>query len=356
MSSVYLTHEVMQGQGPEDWLQSSDWRAIAMTKLHRVGISVINPIELAQHFVEEQENARKSVKRALELIDQSDAVLANLINSSVGTAMEIFYAHRRGKPVTVIGSSPFSPWVLSHSRAQFEDVEEAVDFLVGEHLSTDFLSWSLHYEKLLSERYEEYPPSGESDFVFTGGILPVLLMAPRATSYFREGEFIEPDVFTGSMCATIQKYSRSHSLISSYCVVADPMRYTDTPLIRTVSEAARAGQVGCVIMLLGLGRHESPGLQIEYNNAETACDCKNANRLKDKLSQLDTVSLTNISEDLRPFANYLDEVLSVPLVVIKTHRRYRMPRLQPELFLFLIKLVSEFAREVGIGLNQDMRQ
>src|SRR5271154_2046317 len=139
------------------------------------------------------------------MIDQCDTLLANLNKPNYGTPMEIFYAHRRGKVVTVVGQSPFSPWVLSHSQARFQDIDRALDFLIGEPPQFDPVAWALQYEGVLAERYEQLPPAGEPDYQFLGGELPVLILAPHATAFFREGEFQDADSFTGSMAALIHR-------------------------------------------------------------------------------------------------------------------------------------------------------
>src|SRR5262249_47337307 len=145
-SSIYLTGGTIDAQDVVAFGPDADWRSLAMTKLARYGLRVVNPLEFAwtsEHtsaqdldeglnILDEGLNLR--VQRSLELIDQCDAVLANLNRSSYGTAMEIFYAYRRGKVVTVVGPSPFSPWVLSHSQARFGDIQHALDYIIEEQV------------------------------------------------------------------------------------------------------------------------------------------------------------------------------------------------------------------------------
>jgi nucleoside 2-deoxyribosyltransferase len=355
LSSIYLTGDQLDTQQFSGQVTAPDWRSLAVNKLHRHGVKVINPLELAysihdrtEELVTEEVEMR--VRRALELIDQSDAVLANLTRSSYATAMEMFYAHRSGKLVTVIGQSPFSPWVLSHSQARFNAVDDAIDFILGEQPHSP-LHWALQYEAQLSERYEQLPPPGEADYKFIGGQLPVLALAPHATAYWREGEFEEADSFTGSMAALINRTSGCHSMLSNYCCVADPCWYTQTPLRRAFTDVVKAGQIACVVMLLGSSWHEAPGLQLTAYApvAKTAEDY--TARLKQKLGALEQV-VTDVNSDLYvlPLVRFATTELQVPVVVLKMHKRYRMPRLQSEQFLQIVGLISEFMTETGTEL------
>lgn len=332
---------------------SSDWRSLATTKLQTYGLKVINPLELAWSEVEsvdlDQENQAIDlrVRRALDLIDQCDALLANLAKSSYGTAMELFYAHRRGKMVTVVGQSPFSPWVLSHSQARFEDIDHALDYIIDEKPRSAPFDFALQYEGQLSERYEQLPPAGEPDYKFIGGDLPVLVLAPHATAYWREGEFQEADTFTGSMAAVLNRITSCHSLLTFYCCVADPCWHLETPLRRAFADIIKAGQVGLVLVLLGSSWHETTGFQLSAYGPDKLETNEYLSRLKLKLGHLESVSTESSDHYVRPLAQFAADELAVPTVILKMHKRYRMPRLQLEAFSHIIKSVAEFISESG---------
>jgi len=354
-SSIYLTGDQINAQLLSAQSAWPDWRSVAVNKLQMHGMRVINPLELAYSQLDRQdepvtEEIEHRVRRALELIDQADAVLANLTRSSYATAMEMFYAFRRGKLVTVVGQSPFSPWVLSHSQARFGEVDDAIDYLIGEQPHSP-LNWALQYEALLSERYEQFPPAGEPDYKFIGGELPVLVMAPHATAYWREGEFYEVDSFTGSMAALLNRMSGCHALISHYCCVADPCWYMQTPMRRAFSDIVKAGQIGLVVILLGSSWHEGPGLHItSYGPAADVCE-NYATRLKMKLSSLEPVATEALADyHVRPILHYTAEELSCPVIVVRMHKRYRMPKLQLEQFMHLVRRLNDFVSEAGIEL------
>ena len=333
------------GQMPEP-----DWRTLAMTKLQRYGLNVLNPLELTWSMGDLETGVDSRVRRALDLINQCDAVLANLIKPSYGTAMEIFYAHRRGKMVTVIGQSPFSPWVLSHSQARFGDIDHALDFIIGEQPQVDPVSWCLQYEGLLAEHYEQFPPDGELDYRLLGGELPVLVLAPHATSFFREGEFQEPAAFTGSMAAVLNRLARCHSLMSFYCCVADPCWHLEAPMLRALADIVKNGQIGLVVLLLGSAWHESPGLHIGANGPDSVVLEDLANELRLRLSSIEPVVVDKYDCLAEPLVRFTAHELGVPLITIKMHKRYRMPRLQPEPFTQIVDSLRGFVEQVGVDL------
>jgi len=356
LSSVYLTGDSLQAQDLLASASSQDWRAFAMTKLQRYGLRVVNPFEFTwstvDDLMENNQEPDSRVRRALDLIDQSDALLANLNRSSYGAAMELFYAFRRGKMVTVVGHSPFNPWVVSHSQARFEDIDEAIEYIAGERPRGLPLDWALQYEALLSERYEQFPPPGEPDYRFLGGQVPILLLAPHATAFWREGEFQEGDAFTGSMAALLHRLSDCHALFSNYCCAADPCWYLETPMRRAFMDVVKTGQIGLVFLLLGASWHEAPGLQLSCTGPSLEKCADYSTRLKNRLSALDTVSEDSTDFRLEPLVRFCAEELSVPIITLKLHKRYRMPRLQRKTFAQIVSCLREFIDEAGLELKE----
>lgn len=352
MSHIYLTGDVVESSdlsGLVDRQQQlqQDWRTFAMSRLQRYGMQVVNPIVGAWATDDGQE---RRVRRALDLIDQSDAVLANLLAPGYGTPMEIFYAHRRGKTVAVIGQSPFSPWVLSHSNARFEDIERALDFIIELLPRPDLINWCLQFERQLSDHYEQLPHPGELDYQFYGGELPVVVLAPHSTAYFKDGDFQEPEAFTGCMAAALNRSVGCHALLSTYCSVADPIFHMQSPMMRGLSEVVKSGQVGLILVLSGAPWHESPGLAVESAGPQAGAHEDIASRLRLRLAGLEPVGSTVLDPQMMPFLKFTSETLNVPTLVLRTHRRYRMPRLQPEPFQQVIDLVGSFVTEVGVDL------
>jgi len=349
MSQIYLTGDVIESTDFAGLVDNPepDWRTRALSKLQRYGMRVVNPIV----GVGASDQALESrVRRALDLIDQADAVLANLKKPSYGTPMEIFYAHRRGKIVAVVGQSPFSPWVLSHSNARFENIEQALDFIIEEYPKPDLVNWCLQFESQLSDHYEQFPLDGDFDYQFLGGDLPVMAISPHATAYFSDGEFQEPEAFTGCMAAGLQRDVRCHSLLSSYCSVADPVGDVRTPMMRAIGDICKAGQVGMIVVLLGASWHESPGLVVQAGGPEGGPQDDLARRLRLKLAALEPVGEGQNDHQMDSLVRFTTEVLQVPTLLLRTHRRYRMPRLQPEPFDQMMTFVGDFIKEVGVEL------
>jgi hypothetical protein len=69
------------------------------------------------------------------------------------------------------------------------------------------------------------PHAGEPDYKFMGGNLTSLSGCPACHSKLAEGEFHEQESFTGSMSALLNRMTGCHTLMSNYCMVADPCWY-----------------------------------------------------------------------------------------------------------------------------------
>ncbi|MBX9938408.1 MAG: nucleoside 2-deoxyribosyltransferase domain-containing protein [Candidatus Obscuribacterales bacterium] len=363
LSSIYLTGSSID-PGELSQAHKSDWRTLAITRLMNHGLKVTNPLEIPWtetefNFDEAIDLAGSSdqrVRRALGLIDQSDAVLANLERPSYGTAMEIFYAYRSGKHVTVFGSSPLNPWVATHSQARFNDIDLALRHIIGNQPRSAPVDWAIHYENQLSERYEQMPPYGEPDYKFFGGDLPILVIAPHATAYFREGEFQEQESFTGSMAVLLNRRTACHALTSNYCLVADPCVYADTPFKTAIKDLVKAGNIGLIMMILGSSGQQTPGLQIEHCGPTRDYDFEQRLRLKlGALEEIAPAKIGNSKEELDretgPLSRFISEELAVPLVTVKLSKRYRMPRLQSMLFSRATDLLAQFILESSSYLN-----
>lgn len=361
LSTVYLTGDSVEARAFVDELPLHDWRTVALTRLQKHGLTVVNPVEIAWQNSRSKEAleafalddfADKRVRRALDLIDESDALLANVESSNYGTAMEIFYAHRRGKMVTVVGPSPFSPWVLSHSQARFEDINRAIDYIIQENPQLAPLSWSLQYEAHLSERYEQMPPCGEPDYKFLGGTKPTLVIAPHATAYWREGEFHEQDSYTGSIASVLNRLTGCHSLISNYCSAADTCWYLETPFRRALTDVVTSGKIGMVVLLLGSTWQEAPGLQVSCYGRKESVLKRYQKQLSEKLSSLEKVIPGSFDKPVRPLASFISDELDTPTVVLRLHKRYRMPRLQPLQYSKLVGSLADFITETGLALER----
>lgn len=64
-------------------------------------------------------------------IQACDAILVMYEKPSVGTSMEVFYAHQLGKLIVLVDQSgkPLSPWLIYHINKAFPTLAEATAFI-----------------------------------------------------------------------------------------------------------------------------------------------------------------------------------------------------------------------------------
>jgi hypothetical protein len=103
-----------------------------------------------------------------------------------------------------------------------------------------------------------------------------------------------------------------------------------------------------VIFLVGSPWHETPGLRIYADDRSEDF----ASRLRLKLSAVEPVSKVGIEDNLGKLHRFASEELGVQAITLKMHKRYRMPRLQPEAFMELTGALQEFVSEVGTELSR----
>lgn len=76
-------------------------------------------------------NVREIVEGDKEDIRKSDAMVVMYDKPSVGTSMEVFFAHQLGIPVVVVAddSIKWSPWLIYHSIATGPRLDTMLDYL-----------------------------------------------------------------------------------------------------------------------------------------------------------------------------------------------------------------------------------
>lgn len=109
---------------------AKDWRALA-TSLWRG--DVFDPMVRDYRGREGEPGIAEEIVRGdLRAIAASDAMIVYFDKPSVGTAMEVFFAHTTLQlPVAIVNVSerPLSPWLQMHARAAFTDLSAAIDYL-----------------------------------------------------------------------------------------------------------------------------------------------------------------------------------------------------------------------------------
>ena len=352
-TSVYLSGPVAYSSNDPLSPITPDWKAYAASTFLKSGITVANPIELdLSGFVTKVDELTGAVKHSLALIDRADSLLANLTQVAESTTMEMFYAHTQGKQVVVVGNEPFSPWVMFHSEARFHKLKEALDYLVHQPSSLDTITWSTQFETQLKRKSEQYPPEGEHDFEYYGGSLPVLVLAPHATSYFKEGNLYSSESYTGTMAVLLHKLTRCHSLISKYCVAADPVYYLNSPYVNFLSQLIKKINIKLVLVLHGANWNNPNELILSsWNKSSLINKTEYLNLLISMLKVKDFKDIGYDSPDInqsKTINHLLFEDFSIPTIKLDIHKRYRLPQLHPSLYSNLYTALAQFLMLVGV--------
>tara|TARA_R110000824_G_scaffold8365_6_gene37896 strand:+ start:5299 stop:5799 length:501 start_codon:yes stop_codon:yes gene_type:complete len=114
----------------EDRNRSLEWREMAFDILTSNGYDVFNPMVSEQYGNVHYDEAFKEliVPRDKLMIDRSDVVIVNYIPKelSIGTCMEVMYAHMQGKKVIWFAEDDElcmelenNPWVIAHNDWEF---------------------------------------------------------------------------------------------------------------------------------------------------------------------------------------------------------------------------------------------
>ncbi len=352
-SLIYLSGPSVSLNDPSMPL-SADWKAYAASTFLRSGITIANPLDLdLTGFIKNVDESSGAVKHSLSLIDRADSILANITQLTESATMEIFYAHRQGKQVVVVGNEPFSPWVLFHSEARFNKLKEALQYLVEQPTNFDTITWSTQFESQLKRRSEQYPPEGELDYEYYGGEIPVLLLAPHSTSYFHDGIWNASESYTGSLAVLLHKLTGCHALISSYCSIADPVQYLNSPYVNFLNQLTKKTNLKLVLTLNGIENWSNP--------SELILNSWNKNSLIDKTEYLNLlISMLKVkdfkeigfdspetSAPAKTINNLLFEDFSIPMIKIDIHKKYRQPKLHPGLYSRLHTALAQFLMLVG---------
>ena len=109
--------------------QEQEWRSIATNELQDF-YEILNPLDRDFRGTKfDVVNSTTIVREDMAAVDHSNVVLVNAEKPGWGTAMEIFYAHMKGKPVLFFTSNDNpSPWLLARAR-QASSLKEAISEL-----------------------------------------------------------------------------------------------------------------------------------------------------------------------------------------------------------------------------------
>jgi len=109
--------------------KEQEWRSIATIELQDL-YEILNPLDRDFRGTRfDVVNSTKIVKEDMAEVDHSNVVLVNAEKPGWGTAMEVFYAHMKGKPVLFFTSNDNpSPWLLARAR-RLSSLKEAISEL-----------------------------------------------------------------------------------------------------------------------------------------------------------------------------------------------------------------------------------
>ena len=68
----------------------------------------------------------------LEDVRDADILLVNYSKPSIGTSMEVFYAHQQGKHIVAFTSIPekeWSPWMIKFTTRIVKSLDEAIEYI-----------------------------------------------------------------------------------------------------------------------------------------------------------------------------------------------------------------------------------
>lgn len=127
MKSVYLAGPI---NGCSD-SEAKDWRADATRLLKAAGCRVLDPMR-RDYRGQEMLNAPRLVEGDKRDICECGYVLVFAARPSWGTAMEILYAHERGRRVVAVVPEgvTISPWLSYHTTEIVRTIVDATDAII----------------------------------------------------------------------------------------------------------------------------------------------------------------------------------------------------------------------------------
>jgi molybdopterin converting factor small subunit len=125
---------IMQGSRRENTIDRQDYRRIigACLQQHLPDVAIVDPFELHPNSVAyDRDEARRTLIDLAQAAGRADAVIAYVPEASMGTALEMWEAHRAGRPIFAISPLQHN-WVIQCLAAQvFVDLDEFCAFVAA---------------------------------------------------------------------------------------------------------------------------------------------------------------------------------------------------------------------------------
>ncbi|MDX1921328.1 MAG: hypothetical protein SFU25_11425 [Candidatus Caenarcaniphilales bacterium] len=346
------------------------WRSAVFHFCLKHGVQVINPLTEVKNTLNTDgkiyisgDRSRKEVEQALGLIDRCDFVLSNLYSADESSWVPLIYAHNKGKHSVVWAPFPVSPWLASYTRASFEKLEHALEYILtqADDMQKSVVDWSIQYEASLKDRSERFPVDGEADFQFFPGNtnFPFLFVAPHATSYWHLGSFVEAESFTGAMTAAVSRLTGAHAIVNSYCSAEDSLytigktgrsasaKSSTNPLISFINKVVQVHKINCLIIVRSCPWENERGLQVHKylpNDSENSV-VQSFLQLLSKKAEARHIKTSLESTQIDNELNNLALALNLPVLEMKIHKSLLLPQLQRAQYHNFLAMLEEAVNE-----------
>jgi hypothetical protein len=369
--TLYLSGPDMllgEGQFPGASSQMS-WRSAAFHFCIKYGIQVINPLTEVKGKVNSNgksfiadDRTRKEVEVAHSLIDRSDFILTNLYSPDESSWIPLTYAHGRGKHTIAWTPFPVSPWLVSYVKASFENLQDALEYLVKQVADDQrsLIDWSLQYEHSLRERSDKFPSEGDTDFQFFpgDGKNQILLLAPHSTSYWHLGSLEEAESYTGALAACLSRLSGCMAVVSSFCSAEDslytfpshsPLRPTTNPLIGLLQRVIKKNKTKLAVIIRGQSWRADRSLKVSiYPSSAEGSLSEVSNTFIGSLANKAQARNMSYSQNISSQENELSRLasfLDADIIELSVHKSYLIPHLQRAQYHSLITMLEEVIDE-----------
>jgi len=111
-------------------------------------------------------------------------------------------------------------------------------------------------------RYQEFAEQDAEDFVYTPGLIPVLLSAPHGTVHTRQDKPKQEDEYTSGFAQLVAEITDAHVIFTRYRSQTDPNWYSDTPYKKTLREVVEREAIRFVLDIHGVAEHRKFGIAL----------------------------------------------------------------------------------------------